>query len=175
MVKAYIGLGSNIGDGLGTLALAWKAIGLTAGIKTVSISSPYRTAPVGMESDNWFSNAVGLVETTLRGEELLDSLQMVERDFGRVRKTGDKGYQDRTIDLDILLFGDTISANPLLTLPHPEMADRRFVLEPLLEIAPDLVHPVNGLTVSEMNARLTGQSSGARQDIEKLTWPELII
>ncbi len=175
MVKAYIGLGSNIGDGLHILALAWREIADTDQIKVVCISSPYLTAPVGMVSDKWFSNAVGAIETSLTAESLLARLQEIEKNFGRVRRAGQKGYQDRTLDLDILLFGDTISTNPLLVLPHPEMAGRRFVLEPLAEIAAELVHPVYGLTVSEMSVKLSGQNGEARQEIVKKAWPETLI
>ncbi len=175
MVKAYIGLGSNIGDGLKTLALAWKEIAGTEQIQAVCISSPYCTEPVGMESENWFSNAVAEIETSFSAEELLGILQKIEKDFGRIRREGDVGYQDRTLDLDILLFGDTISRKPLLMLPHPQMAKRRFVLEPLAEIAPDLIHPVYGLTVSEMCVKLAGENKEARQKIAKMAWPESII
>ncbi len=172
MIKAYIGLGSNIGNGLQTLALAWKEIGHISELRTVCLSSPYHTEPVGMESENWFCNAAGAVETSLSGKELLAALQKIEKDFGRVREAGSTGYQDRTLDLDILLFGDTISADPLLTLPHPEMWRRRFVLEPLAEIASDFMHPVYGLTVAEMNVKLAWENQGARQEIKKLAWPK---
>jgi len=175
LVKAYIGLGSNVGDGLKTLVLAWKTIAETEHIRAVCISSPYCTEPVGMASENWFSNAVGEIETSLGAEELLAALQKIEKDFGRIRRPEDNGYKDRTLDLDILLFGDTISAKPLLMLPHPEMAGRRFVLEPLAEIAPDLIHPVYGLTVSEMNVKLNGHDKEAQQKIEKMAWPEPVI
>lgn len=175
MGKVYIGLGSNLGDGPGILAKAWKYIGRTPKVHTVILSSPYRTAPVGMQSQNWFCNAVGELETSLSGIELLKVLQNIECDFGRIRAENVTGYQDRTLDLDILLFDDTISSNPLLTLPHPEMGGRRFVLEPLSEIAPNLVHPVVGLTIVEMRDRLNEQQVGDQQKIEKAAWPQPII
>lgn len=175
MGKTYIGLGSNVGDGPGILAKAWKHIGRTPEVYTVILSSPYRTAPVGMQSKNWFCNAVGELETSLSGIELLKVLQNIECDFGRIRAKNVTGYQDRTLDLDILLFDDTISSDPLLTLPHPEMGGRRFVLEPLSEIAPNLVHPVVGLTIVEMRDRLNEQQVGDQQKIEKAAWPQPII
>lgn len=175
MVKAYIGLGSNIGDGLRTLVLAGRKIADIEQIQAVSVSSPYRSEPVGMKSDSWFINAVVAIETTHTAEELLAVLQKIEQDFGRIRREQDIGYEDRTLDLDILLFGDTISANPLLMLPHPEMAGRRFVLEPLAEIAPELVHPVYGVTISALKDTLAGQKGQASQKIEKTVWPETII
>lgn len=172
MIRAYIGLGSNIGDGLHTLTLAGRQVADIKQIQAVSLSSPYRSEPVGMESKHWFCNAVLEIETSFTAKELLAVLQKIEQDFGRIRRADDIGYQDRTLDLDILLFGDTISVDPLLMLPHPEMAGRRFVLEPLAEIAPELIHPVLGVTVVTMKDALAGQKG---QKIEKTIWPETII
>ncbi len=148
-VTAYIGLGSNLGDGLITLQQAWQAIGEKQGVTTVDLSSPYLSEPVGMESSNWFTNCVGSVATELSAHELLRHLLQVEANFGRRRDTSVTGYQDRTLDLDILYFGQQIISDAKLQLPHPHLAERLFVLQPLVEIAPDLGDPINGLTTSQ--------------------------
>ena len=119
--------------------------------EVVAVSSFYDTAPVGYVEQPRFLNGALLLETDLEPVELLRELLAVEKSMGRVRGV-DKG--PRVIDLDLLLYGQTVLATEGLTLPHPEMAERRFVLEPLAEIAPWMVHPVLGQTVGEMLAKL---------------------
>jgi 2-amino-4-hydroxy-6-hydroxymethyldihydropteridine diphosphokinase len=119
--------------------------------EVVVVSSFYDTAPVGYVEQPRFLNGALLLETDLEPMELLQELLAIEQSMGRVRGV-DKG--PRVIDLDLLLYGQAVLETAELTLPHPEMAERRFVLEPLAEIAPWLVHPVLGMTVGEMLAKL---------------------
>ena len=119
--------------------------------EVVAVSSFYDTAPVGYVEQPRFLNGALLLETDLEPVELLRELLAVEKSMGRVRGV-DKG--PRVIDLDLLLYGQTVLETEGLTLPHTEMAERRFVLEPLAEIAPWMVHPVLGQTVGEMLAKL---------------------
>jgi 2-amino-4-hydroxy-6-hydroxymethyldihydropteridine diphosphokinase len=112
----------------------------------LALSDMYETEPWGFESDNTFLNAVIVMTTELSPMELLDATRLIEIEMGRIEKS-DGAYHDRIIDIDILLYDDLILQTPELTLPHPLMQDRRFVMEPLLEIAPNVVHPVFKKTV----------------------------
>jgi len=146
-VTAAIALGSNLGDRAATLQSAiqqlWQLGTVTA------VSSFYETDPVGYLDQPQFLNAAALLETTLPPLELLESLLAIERAFGRHRSaTVPKG--PRTLDLDLLLYGDQVLDTPTLTLPHPAMHERRFVLAPLAEIAPHLRHPVLRRTMREL-------------------------
>jgi 2-amino-4-hydroxy-6-hydroxymethyldihydropteridine diphosphokinase len=148
---AYIGLGSNLasaaGDPYATLNAAinrLRALG-----KLVAQSSFYKTEPVGYKQQPPFVNAVAAVETEMQPFELLERLLAIERDFGRDRaQTPSKG--PRTLDLDLLMVGDLKLNSPKLTLPHPALSERRFVLAPFAEIAPDTIHPLTGTTVGEL-------------------------
>lgn len=151
---AYIGLGGNEDDRREYLDQAVAALAATPGIVVTRRSSHYETKPVGgPEGQDDYLNAVVEVTTTLSPEELLERLQAIETAFGRVRTVKDG---PRTIDLDLLLHGDSIREEPRLTLPHPRLHERLFVLEPLAEIAPGLVHPVLDSTVAELRAELLG-------------------
>ncbi len=170
----FIGLGSNIGDGLKTLTQAWQAIGEQEGVSTLEISSPYLSEPVGMESENWFTNCVGKLETSLSATELLSALLAVESDFGRKRDKDSEEYQDRTLDLDIIYFGQVVMYGDDLTLPHPCLADRLFVLEPLTEVAGDFRDPLDGKTPAEKLEQLHRQMEdgpSAGQEIRRIEWP----
>ena len=171
-VLAYIGLGSNLGDGLITLQQAWQAIGEKQGVTTVDLSSPYLSEPVGMESSNWFTNCVGSLATELSAHELLRHLLQVEADFGRRRDATVIGYQDRTLDLDIIYFGQQIISDAELQLPHPHLEDRLFVLQPLVEITPDLTDPADGLTVSQKLQHLQQKMTEGSIPLQQITQSE---
>ncbi len=142
---AYIGIGSNVGD---RKAACWKAIELLAEAgQVIKVSSLYYTEPVGYKEQEDFINAVVSIETELSARELLAVCHAIEDKLGRKRTLR---WGPRTIDLDILLYGDLIMNEPDLVLPHPSMAARKFVLAPLAEIAPEAVHPVLHKTVAEL-------------------------
>lgn len=153
--RAAIAFGSNLestfGDRKANLVEAIRRIRSLCEVKAVS--SFYDTEPVGFLAQPRFLNGALLLDTDLEPLALLRELLAVERAMGRER-VGAVAKGPRVIDLDLLLHGDTVISTPELTLPHPEMPERRFVLEPLAEIAPEMVHPVLGLTVLEMFERL---------------------
>ena len=137
MTRAYVGLGANLGDRERTLREAVDALGAEEGIEVAAVSTLRETDPVGAGVQPRFLNGVAALETSLGARELLDRLFAVEQRFGRVRFPGEHG--PRTLDLDLLLYGDETIDEPGLALPHPRMHERRFVLEPLAELAPGLV------------------------------------
>jgi len=153
-VEAYIGMGSNLGDGISILSRAWQSLGENAEIKCLVLSSPFKTAPVDMSSHHWFTNAVGRVATHLAPAELLQEMLRLEASFGRKRDAKSFGYQDRALDLDLLYYDDLLMDTPDLTVPHPRIKDRLFVLAPLLELAPDHKDPLSGGTVRGMEEEL---------------------
>jgi 2-amino-4-hydroxy-6-hydroxymethyldihydropteridine diphosphokinase len=144
---AYLSLGSNIGDREAQLRQAIARLEATG--KITAVSSFYETEPVEFTQQPLFLNCAAGLETSLAPEELMSRLLKIERELGRerVQKKG-----PRTIDIDILLFGDLVMSSPELTIPHPAMADRRFVLQPLTEIAAEGVHPVLQKTVRQLLA-----------------------
>lgn len=172
-IKAVIGLGSNLGDGRTNLLAAWQRLGSVPGVNLVGLSSPYLTAPVGMASPRWFTNAVGVVETDLEPVDLLGVMFGIEVDLGRVRNNAVNDLPvDRTLDLDLLYYGDQVRGEPGLILPHPEIAKRLFVLVPLAELAPEQRHPVLGLTSVEMLDLLGtgGEELADQQSVRKKSW-----
>ena len=171
MVTAYIGLGSNLGKRRAYLLQAWAGLGKVKGVKLLDISSPYRSEPVGMESTSWFINAVGRLQTSLQPEELLAEMLAVEAGLGRTRSTKDKP-EDRPIDLDLLYWGDRICNDPQLILPHPEIANRLFVLLPLAEIGPGLLHPVSHKTSLEMLQEWMAKQAEKTpvKEVQKSSW-----
>jgi 2-amino-4-hydroxy-6-hydroxymethyldihydropteridine diphosphokinase len=142
LTRAYVGLGANLGDRESTLRGAVEALGAEDGIEVVAVSKLRETDPVGVGEQPLYLNGAVALETTLTARELLESLLAVEQRFGRIRVPGEHG--PRTLDLDLLLYGDEEIDEPGLTLPHPRLHERRFVLEPLAELAPGLVVPGRG-------------------------------
>jgi 2-amino-4-hydroxy-6-hydroxymethyldihydropteridine diphosphokinase len=145
---AYIGLGSNLGDREGNLR---EALALLAELGEVRASSFRETEPVGVTDQPRFLNAAAEVSTDLPAHDLLDALLAIERDLGRDRSREER-WGPRTLDLDLLLYGDDVIDEQGLTVPHPRLAERRFVLEPLHELAPDLVLP-DGTRVGDLLVR----------------------
>jgi 2-amino-4-hydroxy-6-hydroxymethyldihydropteridine diphosphokinase len=152
----YLGLGSNLGQREANLREAVERLE-AAGIRLARRSSLYETEPLELRDQPWFLNAVVEVETDLFPRQLLGCIQNIEREMGRQRVTP-KG--PRNIDIDLLFYGRSVIDTPELQTPHPRIAERRFVLEPLSEIAPDLRHPVNGKTAHEMLAAAKVHADG---------------
>ncbi len=156
MVTAYVALGANLGDPVATVRAAIDALRAVDGTRFLSASSLYRTAPVGLHHQPDFINAAAALEILAPGltaAALLDELFAIEAAFGRVRSVRNA---PRTLDLDLLLFGTERRADPRLTLPHPRMTERAFVLAPLAEIAPELCIPGRG-PVTDLLAGVAGQ------------------
>ena len=158
--NAYVGLGSNLGDRAGYLLLAVRGM-LDAGLDVIRLSSIYETAPVEYEEQPAFLNMVAeLRGSTLPSpEQTLARLLRIEHALGRTR---DVPMGPRTIDLDLLIFKELKSDTDFLRLPHPRIAQRRFVLVPLVELAPNLVHPVLGNTTRELLEKTSDGSSVIR-------------
>lgn len=168
-------MGSNLGDSKTLLQDAWQALGEIDGIVLDGLSSPYMTAPVDMTSQHWFTNAVGRVQVTLAPLALLHVLLAVEAAFGRKRSEKKFGYQDRILDLDLLYYGDVVMDSPELTLPHPRIADRLFVLVPLTELEPDFRDSRSKEPVEVMEARLRKRiesTTHTQQEIIHGLWNE---
>ncbi len=150
METVYLSLGSNEGDRRAKMTAAIAELHKLHGVEVAAVSAMYYTAPVGMKEDTApFLNCVAELRTTLDPLELLDRLEEIELALGRHSKGL---YLGRAIDIDILLYGSHIVSLPRLSLPHPRMAQRRFVLEPLAEIAPHVLHPVLKQTSSALKA-----------------------
>jgi 2-amino-4-hydroxy-6-hydroxymethyldihydropteridine diphosphokinase len=151
-VDAFVGIGSNLGDRVGEVERALAEIAALPGTELVARSSLYRTAPIDAGGDDYV-NAVARVRTTLAAAALLGALQAIEHAHGRERPFANA---PRTLDLDLLLHGDSVVAGDALTLPHPRLHERAFVVVPLAEIAPDLVVPEHG-HVAALCAAVAGQ------------------
>jgi 2-amino-4-hydroxy-6-hydroxymethyldihydropteridine diphosphokinase len=143
MARAFVGLGSNLGDPEELIRSALELLAAEAGIEVVAVSSLRETDPVGYEDQPRFLNGAAELATELPPQELLERLLAVERRLGRVRGEGPR-FGPRTIDLDLLLYGQETVQEPGLTLPHPRLHERRFALEPLAELDPALEVPGRG-------------------------------
>jgi 2-amino-4-hydroxy-6-hydroxymethyldihydropteridine diphosphokinase len=154
MNKFYLSLGSNLGEREKNLASAMEELE-KRGAKILRRSSIYETEPVEIREQAWFLNCAIEVETSMQPQQFMSAMLEIELLLGRRRETK---YGPRTIDLDILLEGDTILNTPQLTIPHPKMAERRFVLVPLAEIGPQAIHPVLRRTIAELLALCPDQS-----------------
>jgi 2-amino-4-hydroxy-6-hydroxymethyldihydropteridine diphosphokinase len=144
--KAYLSVGSNLGDRLANLRQGISHL-QEAGISVTKISSYFETEPIGFLDQPWFLNIALELETCLTPHQLLACCSRIEEQQGRVRSLLNG---PRTLDLDILLYENFIIKDPLLVIPHPDMAERRFVLQPLAQIAPDQVHPTLKTTIRSM-------------------------
>lgn len=138
MTRAYVGLGANVGPREVTILSAVDLLAAADGVSVVAVSQLRETEPVGVVDQPAFLNAAVAVDTSLDARALLDVLLAIERELGRVRT---ERWGPRTIDLDLLVFGDETIDEPGLRVPHPRLGERRFALEPLAELAPDLVVP----------------------------------
>ena len=148
-MKVYLGLGTNIGSKKDNLTRAIDLLSLALG-KCAALSQFIETAPWGFESNNSFLNCAVAFDTHLAPLELLDATERIERELGRTLKSEGGNYHDRIIDIDILLYSDEIIESDRLTIPHPLMHKREFVLEPLAAIAPDAIHPTLGKSIKEL-------------------------
>lgn len=152
MTTCLIGLGGNVGNVPQTIVGALQALSQSPGVRVERWSSLYRTVPVGPDAGGEFVNAAAVLETTLSPQELLGCLLSVENGFGRKREVV---WGPRTLDLDLLFFGDEIINDlPMLQVPHSGCWYRRFVLDPLFELVPEFVHPEKRQTIAELRARL---------------------
>lgn len=148
MIKIFLSLGTNIGNKLANLSTAITEIEKNIG-QINQQSGIYETEAWGFESDSNFLNQVIILETNLEPTQLIDACLRIERKMGRERnRTGN--YESRIIDIDILFYGDSIVNDDNLSIPHPLLQKRRFILEPLHEIAPDYIHPVLGKSISDL-------------------------
>lgn len=160
-VPVFLGLGSNLGDRRGYIEKAASMIADVEGVEWKSLSSLLETDPVGGPPQGDYLNAAGELASSLSCRELFGNLQEIEAELGRVRKVLNG---PRTIDLDILLFGDSVIEEGDLVVPHPRMCERSFVLEPLCEIAPGMVHPCEGKTIAQLLEGLLKKRTAVSRD-----------
>ncbi|MDR2497121.1 MAG: 2-amino-4-hydroxy-6-hydroxymethyldihydropteridine diphosphokinase [Tannerellaceae bacterium] len=153
MNNAYLALGSNLGNKTENILTAIRKIEGRAG-KITSLSSFFVTQPWGFVSDNDFVNTAACLTTSLAPHDLLNTVMQIEREMGRLPHNKNT-WEDRLIDIDILLYNSLILSGTSLTIPHPLMHSRKFVLQPLAEIAPTLLHPIQQKTITELLFALT--------------------
>lgn len=150
----YLALGSNLGDRVDYLRRAIEALSRSPHVRVTAISSVYETKPVGLLDQPDYLNMVMQIETTLSPQNLLAETQQIERTLYRRR---DIRWGPRTLDIDILIYGEVVVKLPQLTIPHPRMHERAFVLMPLNDLAPDLQVPNSGLSVSQLMEQVSGK------------------
>lgn len=159
--RAAIGIGSNLGDRNAHVEAAFARLGAMRHSRLVARSSVIETDPVGPEGQQQYLNAAAVVVTRLEPRQLLDAMLDIERERGRDRSREER-WGPRTLDLDLLLYGDRIIDEPGLRVPHPRLAERDFVLRPLAEIAPEMVEPVTRKTIRELLDRLIANQTTIR-------------
>lgn len=152
MAIAYLGLGTNIGNRRRNMIIAAALLAERVG-DVLALSGFYETEPWGFDSENLFLNAAVKLKTSLSVLELLTATQQIEKELGRTEKSNGT-YHDRIIDIDILLYDDEVLQTSELTLPHPLMHERRFVMDPLSEIAPFVIHPILKERIIDLKERL---------------------
>ncbi|MDX5426809.1 MAG: 2-amino-4-hydroxy-6-hydroxymethyldihydropteridine diphosphokinase [Bacteroidota bacterium] len=165
MTTAYLLIGSNSEDREYQLRRAVAL--LSSEMEVVSLSSIYESEAWGFKSEKDFYNQVVIIRTHFSGEKVMEICLKIEKEMGRIRKS-QFGYSDRNIDIDILYFGDRVISSDQLTVPHPRIQERNFVLVPMTEVAPDLVHPILHLTQSEMLRQLKDQGWIRKVDFDEL-------
>jgi 2-amino-4-hydroxy-6-hydroxymethyldihydropteridine diphosphokinase len=157
-MTVHLALGSNLGDRQRNIETAYKLIEERVG-RVTSSSAFYFSKPVGFASEHDFVNSACEVRTDLNAEELLEAIQGIERDMGRVQKSDSGGYADRIIDIDWILAGERVINTPRLVVPHPRMHERDFVLLPMNEIAPNAIHPLLQKSVRELTEELSSDNA----------------
>lgn len=162
MEQVLIGFGSNLGDSLEICTAAIERLCAHPHLQRCRTSSFYRTSPLLVTDQPWFVNGVMVAETDLSPEHLLEVIQQIEQEFGRERQIH---WGPRTLDLDLLAYGNHAVNLPTLTVPHPQLHLRRFVLEPLLELVPDWVHPTLKVSAREL---LQPLAASGDQEIQRL-------
>jgi 2-amino-4-hydroxy-6-hydroxymethyldihydropteridine diphosphokinase len=151
MAQVFVGLGSNVGDRLEQISRAVQRLGRLPGVRVSRMATIYDTEPVGPPQPEYLNTVIEM-DTALSPHQLLETLKLLERQLGRVPST--QRWGPRVIDLDILLYDDRVLNEPALIIPHPRMHERRFVLEPLAQLAPQFVHPVLKQTIAQLLAAL---------------------
>ena len=152
--RAWLSVGSNMGDKAGNCLTGIAALTESGRSKVLKASRFYRTSPVDYTDQAWFVNGVVMIQTALSPSDLLDELQAIQRKMGRMKDT--VRFGPRVLDLDILLYDDLVIRTDRLTIPHPRMHKRAFVLKPICDINPSVVHPVLDETVVHLLTRLDG-------------------
>ena len=165
MPKSFLGLGSNIGERIALIEKAVKEICKIPGLRLINSSSVYETDPWGKENQDDFLNSVIEIETDLSAENLLKELKHIEKMSGRINNSR---WSEREIDIDLLFYGNEVLVNETINVPHRQIENRKFVLIPLAEIAPEFIHPVFKKTISELLEHTTDKLNVVRYQTSKV-------